>query len=131
MSLKFLLQVLVGRKPEQQSPDEWKAEVKKRLKPPTMSLRNYGGGELNIVSEIQCKVSHGSYSKEAVLQVQNNAPVNVLLGTDLQPHLGFALIQLNGSQPHVNLLPLQGNQAASEANSSATRVEGGGASNYS
>ena len=33
----------------------------------------------------------------AVVQVQKDAPVKLLLGTDLQPSLGFSLIQSNGS----------------------------------
>ena len=78
-----------------------------RLSPPSLNLQSYGGGELDLVSEIRCRVSRGSYSTEAVLQVQKGAPVKVLLGTDLQPHLGFMFIQLNGEDCGVNLLPLE------------------------
>ena len=59
---------------------------------------------LNIVGQIHSWMSYGN---EVVQQVQNNAPVKLLFGTDLQPHLGFALLLLNGPD-HINLLPLQG-----------------------
>ena len=59
------------------------------------------------MGKIQCEVSCGDYSTETVIKVQKDAPVDMLLGTDLQHLLGFALMQLNDSEPKVNLLPLQ------------------------
>ena len=107
VSLQFLLQVLAGKRPEHQSVESWKEEVKRRLLPPTISLRSYSGGALDVVSQIQSRISRGDYSVDAVLQVQNDAPVELLLGTDLQPHLGFTFMQLNGSQPPLDLLQIQ------------------------
>ena len=40
VSLKFILQVLAKKKPDEQTPEEWKWEVKQRLRPPTVSLQN-------------------------------------------------------------------------------------------
>ena len=114
VSLEFLLQVLAQKKSGQQTPEAWKTEVKKRLKPPTVTLRSYGGGVLDVVGQICCQVSRGSYKTDAVIQVQNGAPVDLLIGTDLQPHLGFAFLQLNDSEPHTNLLSLQGSKATSQ-----------------
>ena len=107
VSLQFLLQVLAGKRPEHQSVESWREEVKRRLLPPTISLRSYSGGALDVVSQIQSRISRGDYSVDAVLQVQNDAPVELLLGTDLQPHLGFTFMQLNGSQPPLDLLQIQ------------------------
>ena len=42
-----------------------------------------------------------------MLQVQKAATVDLLLGTDLQSHLGFLLVQLNEKKPHVDLLSPQ------------------------
>ena len=111
VSLKFLMQVLAENKPEQQTPEEWKADTRKRLKKPSVTLHSYGGGELPILCEAVCVLSQGSYTVEAVLQVQRDAPVDMLLGTDIQPQLGFALVQQN--KPQVNLL-LPGGTADSE-----------------
>lgn len=107
VSLKFLLQVLAGKKRENQTPEEWKAEAKQRLKPPTISLRDYGGGELDIVSQIRCRISRRSYTVDGVVHVQKDAPIDLLLGTDLQPYLGFILMECNELVQPANLLPLQ------------------------
>ena len=40
-----------------ESPKEWGKVVKQRFQQPTVSLRSYGGGELNIVSQVKCCVS--------------------------------------------------------------------------
>ena len=66
--------------------------------PTTVSLRSYGGGELAIVSQVQCRMTREGYQADTVLQVQKEAPVSLLLGTDVLPQLGFALIQTSKDQ---------------------------------
>ena len=111
VTIVSMMQVLAENKPEQQTPEEWKADTRKRLKKPSVTLHSYGGGELPILCEAVCVLSRGSFTVEAVLQVQRDAPVDMLLGTDIQPQLGFALVQQN--KPQVNLL-LPGGTADSE-----------------
>ena len=40
-------------------------------------------------------ISQGPYSHETLIQVQRHGPVPLLIGTDLQPHLGFLFLQMN------------------------------------
>ena len=89
VSLEFALRALAARRPEGQHPEEWKQGVKDRLETPTIKLRNYGGGELDIVSQMKAQISKGGNSLIGTVQVQKGAPVELLMGTDLQPQLGF------------------------------------------
>ena len=92
-------------RPKGQSPLEWERTVKERLKPPDIILLSYGGGHLDIVGQMVATVQSGAHCKMAVLLVQNKALVELLLGTDLQPQLGFQVLQKNEGGPAVELLP--------------------------
>ena len=61
-----------------------------------MTLRSYGGGGLDIVGEMSVDLRCGPYQRTAVVLVQKGAPEELLLGTDLQPSLGFRLYQEHG-----------------------------------
>ena len=106
VSLKFLVNALAKQRPPHQSPSNWRAEVEKRLLPPSVPLRKYGGGELNIVREIRVTLTRLTFSVEATVQVHAGAPVDLLLGTDVQLQLGLVLlaVQSDGKDKE----PLQG-----------------------
>ena len=55
-------------------------------------LKAYSGHRLNILSQVNLSLTHGSRTIEAVVLVQEGAPHKLLLGTDLQPKLGFRLL---------------------------------------
>ena len=95
VNLKFLLAALAKNKNPEQSPEEWCDEVEKRLEQPSFTnLQNYGGGKLKLARQIKVSISRvGDKPIEAVLQVQTNAPVDLLLGTDLQSR-GFVLMSV-------------------------------------
>ena len=84
VSLEFLLDALWKRKPIEQSREEWEDDV--RIKVAEVTLQNYGG---NIVGKTVITIIRGSYSHVATVQVQRHGPVPLLIGTDLQPELGF------------------------------------------
>ena len=105
VDLNFILNALAKKKKPEQSPSEWRAAVEKRLEQPSLGLQNYGGGELKLCRQIRVSVSRvGGKNVEAVLQVQNNAPVNLLLGTDLQSQLGFVLMAVQDDLTGIDLL---------------------------
>ena len=60
---------------------------------------------MDIVAQLSATIQSGPYRKTAVVLVQNRAPEDLLLGTDLQPHLGFQLLQKSGEGPVVKFLP--------------------------
>ena len=104
VSLEKLLSAFAIKRPQGQSPDEWETEMRNRFQPPMVTLRNYGGGELSIVGQITASVSCSGFHVDALLQAQPNASVDLLVGTDLLPSLGFALLQLDERGHGKNLL---------------------------
>lgn len=104
VSLEFYLKVAAQNRKPDQSPAEWGKEVCENLKPTTVSLRSYGGDELEIVSQVTCHLGRDGYQVKTVLQVQRGAPVDLLLGTDVLSQLGFSLMQTSKQGPATDLL---------------------------
>ena len=63
-----------------------------------------GGDKLMIVSQVCCQLRRGAKEMNAVLQMQNGAPVDLLLGTDVLGRLGFGLVQQEGEGHTTDLL---------------------------
>ena len=103
-SVEFFLKACEHNQKTNESPDEWGRAVKQRLQQLTVALRNYGGGELNIVSQVKCCVSRDDFIVETVLQVQKGAPVDLLLGTDILSHMGFTFSRLEKDGKLTDLL---------------------------
>ena len=103
VSLEFFLKAAAKKRTPEQTPTEWGKTVRARLQPTTVSLRSYGGNELQIVSQVRCRVARGNRTVDATLQVQKAAPVDLLLGTNVLSQLGFALLQTK-QNPSDNLL---------------------------
>ena len=104
VSLQFLLEALAKQRPKSQSPDDWRAAVEKRLEPSTVTLQNYGGQRLGIVQQIKVGIARPGCSVEAVIQVHQDAPTHLLIGTDLLPQLGFIFLQTEIEGEDVDLL---------------------------
>lgn len=92
VSLKCIIDVLAKKRPPRQSPQQWREAVQKRLQKPSIPLRNYGGGELNLVRELEVKIARAGYSMKSVIQIHVGSSVELLLGTDVLSHLGFSLL---------------------------------------
>ena len=54
-------------------------------------LQNYSGGTLNVVRQMMVQLSKGDKHPQALVYIQEGAPVDLLLGTDVLPLLGFSL----------------------------------------
>ena len=104
VSLDFFLQAAAKNRSPGQSPAEWSKATCEQLQPSTVTLRSYGGDKLNIVSQVSCKLCRGPHAVDTVIQVQKDAPVDLLLGTDILARLGFSLVQQGGEGDAVNLL---------------------------
>ena len=104
VSLEFALKALADQHRPDQSPSDWELEVKQKLQLPAIRLHRYGGEPLNIVRQLPATIQRAQYTRTAVVLVQSNAPTDLLLGTDCQPHLGFQLLQTSPEGPAVDLL---------------------------
>ena len=92
ISLDYVLSLMRGEREEGQSPEKWRAATLKRFAPPEVSLKNYGGHPLNILSQTKLHLTQGKHAIEATVLVQKGAPNNLLVGTDVQSRLGFTLV---------------------------------------
>ena len=105
VSLQFLLGALALARKEDESLAAWRAKVQERLEPPTITLRNYSGGKLNIVREIQVCISRPGFpGVTTTVQVQHDAPTELLLGTDVLSGLGFVFLQTEQEGADIDLL---------------------------
>ena len=104
ISLKFVLMVLAGERDSTQTPSQWQATVLKKFSNPEVTLRNYGGQRLNIVSQVSLNLSQGNRYSEITVLVQKNAPNDLLLGTDSQSQLGFSLVMEKARNHKIDLL---------------------------
>ena len=93
VSLEFLLQTWAHQKPIDQTTADWEAEVKARLTPPTLTLKNYGGDELTIIRQVTVEISQDITPAESYSAGVKEPPLYVLVGTDLKAALGFLLLQ--------------------------------------
>lgn len=59
--------------------------MEERLKLTNLNLRNYDGDELNIVRQISVTLMREGHSVTATVQVQVEAPVPLLIRTDVLP----------------------------------------------
>ena len=92
VSLEFVLNIYARGRDSQQSPEEWRIETQRKFTPPDVSLRNYGGHPLDMVSQTHLRLSQGSRALDTTVLVQKGAPNELLVGTDVQSKLGFALV---------------------------------------
>ena len=102
VSIDCLLDVLAKNRKTDQT-KEWREEVEKRFLAPTLSINNYGGGEMNIISQLTVTLSHGRECQTTIL-VQKGASLDLLLGTDVLPNLGFYVVDGAGPGPMQELL---------------------------
>lgn len=94
VSLEFYLKTAAEKRNPSQTPSEWGEAIRAQFQPNTVILRSYSGGELKIISQVQCRVARGNREVNAILQVQKEAPVDLLLGTDILSQLRCVLTQL-------------------------------------
>ena len=104
VSLNCLIKLLDKKRRPDQSPAEWRKSVEQRMVPPSMSLFCYGGGKLNLVKQMEVTLSRAGYTSTAIVQIQSGAPVDLLLGTDQLPYLGFGMTACNADGSTQDLL---------------------------
>ena len=63
---------------------------------------------MDIIAQIKVSLSQGNRHVDTVVLVQKDAPNNLLLGTDIQPHLVFALMMERPDGKKTDLLSGQG-----------------------
>ena len=122
VSLEFLIEARQKQKPTNQSLEEWEESFKSSISAPEVTLQNYGGDQINIVGQTKVVIKRGPYSLETTVQVQRHGPLPILIGTNLQPKLGFLFLQSDPEGNAVDLLSQQTVQLQSEGHIPPTAV---------
>ena len=68
--------------------EEWREKTVE----PRITLKSYGGGKLDLTSQVDLGLSQGERHITANVFVEKGAPHQLLLRTDVQPQLGFSLV---------------------------------------
>ena len=50
-----------------------------------MKLQTFGTGKLNIIGQVEVNLERGSIRTKVVVQIQNDAQLQLLVGTDVGP----------------------------------------------
>ena len=61
VSAKFLFQALAKHRFPNQTVEEWKDSVRKRIQYSSVKLQSYDAGQLNIIGQIEVKLERGSH----------------------------------------------------------------------
>ena len=88
----MLIRAFFERRTTNQSPEDWRKEVAAKIQPPSLTIRSYGGGEINVIGQLSVIMSVGERKCQQTVLVQKGASVDLLLGTDTLPCLGFHLL---------------------------------------
>ena len=116
-----MLTILAKNRTDGQIVQDWKEWVEEKLKTPSLSVSNYGGGEVNIISQMLATLTHGEKACEVVVLVQTGASLELLLGTDVLAQLGFYLLEAPHGNGHMTEL-LKGDIWQEVENTSRTSV---------
>ena len=92
VSLDFVMTVFARQRKREVTPAQWREETIKKFSVPDVTLKGYGGQRVDIISQVPLSLSRDDCMVDAVVLVQKKPPHNLLLGTDLQSKLGFALV---------------------------------------
>ena len=78
--------------------------IEKRFLPPTLSINNFGGGEVYVISQLTIKLKRGTKMYQTTILVQKGVPLDLLLGTDVSAELGLYVVDGSGWGPVMELL---------------------------
>ena len=82
-------------------------------------MRNFGGGEVNIIGQVTVSIFRGEHYCQAVMLIQKGIQLEVLLGTDLLTKLEFSLVQKEDNGDATDLLTGQICKSGEESNQNA------------
>ena len=92
VSLEFALKVFQHNRPKEQTNAQWIESTHKQFKDPDITLKNYGGHQLDFIAQVEFTLSRGDRQLTSTVLVRKDAPNDLLVGTDVQPKLGFSLV---------------------------------------
>ena len=107
VSIDFLLRALVMTMEDGATQDDITRALRARLEDPELTVRNFGGNEVNIVGQATVTVSCGEHRSRTTVLIQKGTQLELLLGTDILGKLGFKVLQLSGDGTPHDLLSME------------------------
>ena len=104
VSIDFLLQTLNQSWPKSTSKEDWMSSVRDQLKPPSMTARIFGGGEVNVICQCTVNLIWGPHKCDATVLVQKGIAQKILLGTDMLKKLRMCMLTPEVKEEAKNLL---------------------------
>ena len=124
ISLEFLMSILAKERGPGETPSQWQTRTMTRFSSPEVTLWNYSGQQLHLVSQLQLTLSQGKHEVTTPVLVQKNAPHSLLLGTDTQPFLSFSLqVEISQTETVDLLAKGDGNGTLSDAEQEKQKSE--------
>ena len=91
-SLQFVLRFLTGLRKPDETDEQWRQATMKKFQDPDVILKSYGGQRLDFMAQVELSLSRGDRETKRTVLVRKDAPNDLLIGTDVQPELGFSLV---------------------------------------
>jgi len=79
VSMDFLIRALVDVNKETVSKEEKIRCAEGKLRPPTIKIRNFGGGTVNVLSQATISIRRGDHQCEATVLVQKGSALRVFI----------------------------------------------------
>ena len=92
ISLDYVMEIMASQRDHTLPVEQWRKQTLGRFSAPAVTLKSYGGHHVDIVSQTQLQLALGERKTDSTVLVQKGAPNKLLLGTDVQPKLGIALV---------------------------------------
>ena len=93
VSIDFLLHALIKNIDSGATQEHIMETLKARLEDPQLTVRNFGGDEVNVVGQTTVTLCCGEHTSQVTLLVQKGTQLDLLLGTDVLGKLGFQILQ--------------------------------------
>ena len=92
VSIDFLLRALIGTMNGIATQEEITRALRARLEDPQLTVRNFGGDEVNVVGQATVTLCCGGHQCQITVLIQKGTPLELLLGTDVLGKLGFQVL---------------------------------------
>ena len=93
------MEVMVSEKKPNKTREQWRQATTDRLKPPEVSLRNYGGHPLNIIAQIRLQLRQGDHMVDTMVLVNPTGIWSVLLRPGVQAQQGETVVRREETSP--------------------------------
>ena len=94
VSIECVLDALAKQQAPKQSAEEWKHQLHKKFQQSTLTVNNYGRGDVNVNGQLLVTLQVENKECKATMLVQKEVKADLLLGTDIISDQGFLVAEV-------------------------------------